>query len=71
MKAATGELQLTVITMIAIAAVIAFFWFMWPNIKNSIGAQWGDISCQERDANGQCIGGNNTIDTDQGVRTGN
>ena len=44
MKAATGELQLTVITMIAIAAVIGFFWFMWPTIQNSINQQWGNIS---------------------------
>ena len=43
MKAATGELQLTVITMIAIAAVIAFFWFMWPSIQNSINKQWDNI----------------------------
>ena len=39
MKAATGELNLTVITLIAIAAVIGFFWFMWPNIKRSIANQ--------------------------------
>ena len=44
MKAATGELNLTVITMLAIAAVIGFFWVMWPQIKNSINAQWGSIS---------------------------
>ena len=44
MKAATGELQLTVITMIAIAAIIGFFWIMWPSIKNSITNQWSDIS---------------------------
>lgn len=44
MKAATGELNLTVITLIAIAAVIGFFWFMWPNIKNSINQQWNDIN---------------------------
>ena len=36
MQAATGELNLTVITLIAIAAVIGFFWLMWPNIQNAI-----------------------------------
>ena len=36
MKAATGELNLTVITIIAIAAVIAFFWMMWPQIQKTI-----------------------------------
>ncbi len=44
MKAATGELNLTVITLIAIAAVIGFFWVMWPNIKSAINTQWGNIS---------------------------
>ena len=44
MKAATGELNLTVITLIAIAAVIGFFWMMWPNIQNSMNQQWGNIS---------------------------
>ena len=44
MKAATGELNLTVITLIAIAAVIGFFWIMWPNIQGSINSQWENIS---------------------------
>ena len=44
MKAATGELNLTVITLIAIAAVIGFFWAMWPGIKNQINNQWKDIN---------------------------
>ena len=44
MKAATGELNLTVITLLAIAAVIAFFWAMWPTIQNSINGQWNNIS---------------------------
>lgn len=43
MKAATGELNLTVITIIAIAAVIAFFWAMWPTIQNTINKQWSNI----------------------------
>ena len=44
MKAATGELNLTVITLIAIGAVIGFFWLMWPTIKNSIGDQWNAVA---------------------------
>ena len=47
MKAATGELNLTVITLIAIAAVIGFFWIMWPNIKTSINNQWINISSDQ------------------------
>ena len=39
MKEATGELNMTVITVVAIAAVAAFFYaFVWPSIKNSIAA---------------------------------
>lgn len=44
MKAATGELNLTVITLLAIAAVITFFWAMWPNIVQTINSQWTNIS---------------------------
>lgn len=44
MKAATGELNLTVITLIAIAAVIGFFWIMWPHIQTSLNSQWENIS---------------------------
>lgn len=44
MKEASGELNLTVITLVAIAAVIGFFWIMWPNIKDSINTQWKNIS---------------------------
>ena len=39
MKEATGELNMTVITVVAIAAVAAFFYaFVWPSIKNNITA---------------------------------
>lgn len=44
MKDATGELNLTVITLIAIAAVIGFFWLMWPSIQTSLNSQWSNIS---------------------------
>ncbi len=44
MKAATGELSLTVITIIAVAAVIAFFTLViWPNIQGSINKQWDTL----------------------------
>lgn len=57
MKAATGELNLTVITLIAIAAVIGFFWAMWPSIKESVGGQWTNITtANEEQTNGQTFG---------------
>lgn len=40
MKEASGELNMTVITIIAIGAVLAFFWIMWPNIKKQIEGAW-------------------------------
>ena len=45
MKAATGELNLTVITIVAIAAIIGFFtlFFNGP-IKKAINDQWDKIS---------------------------
>lgn len=44
MKAASGELNLTVITLIAIAAISGFFLtFFWPQIKNTINKQWNTI----------------------------
>lgn len=37
MKEATGELNMTVVTVVAIAAVGAFFYaVIWPAIKNNI-----------------------------------
>ncbi len=40
MKEATGELNMTVVTVVAIAAVAAFFYaFIWPGIKNTMMAQ--------------------------------
>jgi hypothetical protein len=42
MKAATGELNLTVITIIAIGAVLAFFMtILWPAIKEQLTNEWG------------------------------
>lgn len=37
MKEATGELNMTVVTVVAIAAIAGFFYaFVWPAIKQSI-----------------------------------
>lgn len=49
LKAATGELNLTVITLLAVGAVIAFFWLMWPTIRNTINDQWSNISTYHGD----------------------
>lgn len=58
MKEATGEMNMTVVTIIAIGAIVAFFWIMWPKIQETISGQWSDISaekkCVQEDANGVC-----------------
>lgn len=55
MKAATGELNLTVITLIAIAAVIGFFWLMWPSIQDAINKQWENINSNDPSPAGYII----------------
>ena len=50
MKEATGELNMTVVTIIAIGAIIAFFWFMWPTIKNTISNTWKGAAGNESGA---------------------
>jgi uncharacterized membrane-anchored protein len=40
MKEATGELNMTVITVIAIAAIGGFLMFFLPQIINTIKANW-------------------------------
>jgi hypothetical protein len=45
LKAATGELNLTVITLVAIGLIIAFFTaFLYPRIKDSIANIWNNIN---------------------------
>ena len=37
MKEATGELNMTVITVVAIGAIVAFFYLLiWPSIRTSL-----------------------------------
>ena len=45
MKEASGELNMTVVTIIAIAAIAAFFTaVIWPNIRNIINNQWNTVN---------------------------
>ena len=48
MKEATGELNMTVITVVAIAAIAAFFYaFVWPNLKVGIANNQCESQCGE------------------------
>ena len=42
MKEATGELNMTIVTVIAIAAVLGFVTLLLPGILNKIGKTWND-----------------------------
>lgn len=56
MKEASGELNMTVVTIIAIAGIAGFFTvFLWPRIQNSITNQWnkfGDMNSTTTRENG-------------------
>ncbi len=54
MKEATGELNMTVVTVVAIAAVGAFFYaFVWPSIQASIKKNTCEAQCPNNDT--ECI----------------
>lgn len=63
MKEATGELNMTVVTIIAIGAVIALFWAMWPTIQKTITNTWnstaGTTCVTDVNGNMNCTQGNN------------
>lgn len=44
MKEAMGELNMTVVVIVAIGAVAAFFTLvLWPQIRDSISKGWDDL----------------------------
>ena len=54
MKEATGELNMTVVTVVAIAAVAAFFYaFIWPGIQQSITSSTNCASAYGCDSDGK------------------
>lgn len=52
MKEATGELNMTVITIVAIAAIVALFYaFVWPAIQGSLNLN----TCKNVCPNGEAV----------------
>ena len=50
MQAATGELNLTLITVVALGLLLALFTgFMWPSIKEKLQTGWDDTGAAEGD----------------------
>ena len=60
MKEATGEVSMTIITLVAIAVIGAIVAANWDNISGWIGGLWGsdtnDFQCTKYDEHGNCIG---------------
>lgn len=44
MKEATGEVSMTVVTLVAIGVIGAILAVMWPKIQESIEGLWDDTS---------------------------
>lgn len=55
MKEATGEVSMTVVTLVAIAVIGAIVASQWGNISNWIGTMMGDTSCTEYNEKGECV----------------
>ena len=49
MKEASGELNMTLVTIIAIAAILGVFTFLLPTIRNTINKRWNDNAGQTVD----------------------
>jgi len=69
MKEATGELNMTLVTIIAIAAVLTFVVAFLPNILGSIGEKWDDSTSPDANdqaqTQGSSHGGGTTTTTPQ------
>lgn len=44
MKEASGELNMTLITIVAVAAIAGLFALLWPTIKKNIIDKWNGTS---------------------------
>ena len=43
MKEASGELNMTLVTVVAIAAIMAFAMVFVPKILNTVNSRWGNV----------------------------
>ena len=51
MKEASGELNMTLITIMAVALIGALFYALYPSIKGAIEGQWGNVDTSGASAN--------------------
>ncbi len=60
MKEASGELNMTLITIVAVAALAGLFALLWPTISNTVKDKWGQTSnsvsqvCTHYNSSGAC-----------------
>lgn len=67
MKEATGELNMTVITVVAIAAVgLLFTVFVWPNIQSNLALS---TACSQVDNNGDYVTDDDSLKDKDGYIT--
>lgn len=74
MKEATGELNMTVVIVIAVAALAAFFYtVIWPAIGNNYrsNANCNDAICKCENGNNDCDMAKCYIVDDNGEKVGN
>ena len=46
MKEASGELSMTLVTIVAIGVIVLIFAAFWPQIQNAINNRWGKFESQ-------------------------
>ena len=57
MKEATGEVSMTVVTLVAIALIGAVLAFVWPTVKTKVNSLWQSSECPagQVKVNGRCV----------------
>ena len=64
MKETTGELNMTIIVVIAVAILVAFFYFViWPNLNTNFEA---NSKCSQAICENPCKSGTNTCEETMG-----
>ena len=56
MKEATGEVSMTVVTLVAIGVIGAILVIMWPTIQEKISGLWGGVDANSK-ASCEAVGG--------------
>ena len=55
MKEASGELSMTLVTIIAVAAIAGAISIFWPTIRDTIKAKWGEFEGPGQLGNGLIV----------------